>query len=137
MLLQKEVTNKTMTINLTFKDLWEIKSRITAQRDLFLTRVKQGINVSDFCPLYTQNKTCHDIALSKINCQGCYCPNYMIEVALDNHSGLYKIGICSINSKFGIYKQKENYLILNCSQCKIPHYENFSDNPSFRHRHKV
>lgn len=117
MLLQKEVTNKTMTINLTFKDLWEIKSRITAHRDLFVASLKHGIT----CPLREQNKTCHDIPLSKINCTGCYCPNYMIEISKDEDSGFYKIGICAVGSKFGVYKIKENYLILSCAKCIIPH----------------
>lgn len=79
----------------------------------------------DLCRLYKENKLCHDMKLDELNCYGCYCPNYKQEEIIDEETGLPKRGICVINSKFGFYKNKETYLILNCTNCIVPHRKKY------------
>ena len=75
----------------------------------------------DFCRLYKENRTCHNLPPEELNCFGCYCPNYKLEEICDEESGLPKKGVCAVNSKFGFYKRKENHLVLTCINCTVPH----------------
>lgn len=74
----------------------------------------------DFCPLYAQNKKCHD--MEKLNCYLCACPNFRF-----NDEGFKQVedktlySFCSINSKDGAQFLGENYIHQNCTGCQVPH----------------
>jgi Zn-finger protein len=79
---------------------------------------------NDFCPLYVDNKKCHD--MKKLNCYLCACPNFRF-----NDSGIKQIdkntqySFCNIGSKEGrqgIYGDKIHQ---DCSNCTIPHAKSY------------
>ncbi|MCK5293773.1 MAG: hypothetical protein KAJ49_03905 [Arcobacteraceae bacterium] len=80
----------------------------------------------NFCPLYKENKKCHDI--KKLNCYLCACPLFRL-----NKTKSY----CKIDSKYGSSKKgKDGFIHQNCSNCTIPHKipyikKNFSKDWSF------
>lgn len=68
-------------------------------------------NEQDFCPLYKDNKKCHD--METLNCYLCACPLFRL-----NNQKSY----CEINSKFGSeIIAKDGFIHQNCSNCNIPH----------------
>jgi hypothetical protein len=79
-------------------------------------------NEPDFCPLYKENRKCHEMEL--LNCYLCACPNFRF-----NDSGIKKEGdktlysYCSIDSKKGGRFISEDAIHQDCSQCLIPHKE--------------
>jgi hypothetical protein len=65
----------------------------------------------DFCPLYKDNKKCHDI--DELNCYLCACPNFRVGD---------KKSYCDIDSKYGgSIEAKDGYIHQDCSGCSIPH----------------
>jgi Zn-finger protein len=78
----------------------------------------------NFCPLYAKNKKCHDI--ENLNCYLCACPNFRF-----NDSGFEKIedktlfSYCSIDSKNGKKAISKSAIHQDCSDCLIPHREDF------------
>ncbi len=69
----------------------------------------------DFCPLYKDNKKCHD--MEDLNCYLCGCSNFRLT---DIKS------YCSINSKNGsTIEGKDGFIHQDCSACTIPHKEKF------------
>jgi len=80
----------------------------------------------DFCPLYAENKKCHDI--EKLNCYLCACPNFRF-----NDKGLEKVddktqfSCCDINSKKGELSTYGDAIHQNCSGCDVPHVEKYID----------
>lgn len=81
-------------------------------------------NEKDFCPLYAENKKCHDI--ETLNCYFCACPNFRFD-----DKGIKKVddktqySFCAIESKDGeqgIYGEKIHQ---NCSGCSVPHIEKY------------
>lgn len=139
---------------ITFYDLWKIKTRITAsrnvavnKRNLILIKYKNlpidkiiekftfkvmGEENKDFCALLAHNKACHEMDTEDLNCYSCMCPNYKLEIGFDKEQNFYKIGFCSANSRFSFYKlthtkeeDPKNYLILNCINCNMPHNKVF------------
>jgi Zn-finger protein len=69
----------------------------------------------DFCPLYKDNKKCHDI--DDLNCYLCGCSNFRL-----TNTKSY----CNVDSKDGgTIKGKDGFIHQNCSDCTIPHKENF------------
>ncbi len=82
-------------------------------------------NEPDFCPLYKENKKCHD--MEDLNCYLCACPNFRFD---DNgfektSDGKTLYSICSINCKDGSQFIGENYIHQNCSDCVIPHKKKY------------
>jgi len=78
----------------------------------------------DFCPLYTENKKCHD--MEQLNCYLCSCPNFRF-----NDTGIKKVAektqfsYCSIESKDGrqgVYGEKIHQ---DCSKCSVPHHRSY------------
>jgi Zn-finger protein len=69
----------------------------------------------DFCPLYSQEKKCHDI--EKLNCFFCACPefNFVNE----------KESFCSIGSRFGKKIEFNGGFLQDCSKCFIAHKRGF------------
>jgi len=69
---------------------------------------------SNFCPLFSKNKKCHN--MDNLNCYLCGCPYIRITKTKS---------FCSINSKFAKHIKRQNYTHLDCSDCIIPHKEKF------------
>lgn len=65
---------------------------------------------SSFCPLFEIGVKCHD--MKYLNCYFCACPYYIVK------DSTY---LCKINSRFAKYIGN----ILDCSECKLPHYRGF------------
>ena len=79
-------------------------------------------NEPDFCPLYAQNKKCHD--MSDLNCYLCACPNFRFDdegIKMEGKRTLYSY--CSIDSKDGSRYVLEDAIHQDCSKCLVPHKE--------------
>ncbi len=72
----------------------------------------------NFCPLFVQNRKCHDI--SNLNCYLCACPNFRFD---DGAKSLKSW--CSIDSKDGEKIEHEGIIHQDCSKCTIPHDEEY------------
>ena len=78
----------------------------------------------NFCLLYAKNKKCHD--MKHLNCYLCACPHFRFDDA-----GIKKIGektlysFCSIHHKNGAVFESDLALHQDCSNCIVPHKENF------------
>lgn len=76
----------------------------------------------DFCPLYKDNKKCHEY--EDLNCYLCACPNFRF-----NNEGIKEVenktlfSYCGIDSKDGAQFVGEDYIHQNCSGCLVPHKE--------------
>ncbi len=78
----------------------------------------------DFCPLYKENKKCHDIEL--LNCYLCACPNFRFDdKGITKKEDKIIYSICHIDSKDGDIFQSNNAIHQNCSKCLIPHQETY------------
>lgn len=79
---------------------------------------------NDFCPLFAENKKCHDT--EELNCYLCACPNFRF-----NESGFAKEGektlfsICSIESPEGDRFMSDTAIHQNCAGCIVPHRESY------------
>jgi len=78
----------------------------------------------DFCPLYAENKKCHN--MESLNYYLCSCPNFRF-----NDTGITTIqektqySYCNIDSKDGrqgIYADKIHQ---DCSHCQVPHTKEY------------
>lgn len=78
----------------------------------------------DFCPLYKENKKCHDI--TGLNCYLCACPNFRFkDKGFHAREGKTLYSACSINSKEGGQFITEDAIHQDCSKCSVPHYESY------------
>ena len=77
-------------------------------------------NEPDFCPLYKDNKKCHD--MEDLNCYLCACPNFRFKTeGIEEKDGKTLFSICSINSRDGAEYIGDDYIHQNCSGCIVPH----------------
>ena len=67
-----------------------------------------------FCPLYKDNKKCHD--MEGLNCYLCACPNFRVEE---------KRSFCSIGSKDGGSIEHGGFIHQDCSKCTVPHKKEY------------
>lgn len=80
------------------------------------------IKEPDFCPLYIENKKCHE--MDSLNCYLCSCPNFRFK-----DDGIKKIqnniqySFCDINSQDGRQGIYANAIHQDCSRCSIPHHK--------------
>ncbi len=78
----------------------------------------------DFCPLYQENRKCHDN--EALNCYFCACPNFRFK-----DKGFKQIeektlfSTCNIDSKDGSKYISEDAIHQNCSGCFVPHSESY------------
>ena len=78
----------------------------------------------DFCPLYKDNKKCHE--MEDLNCYLCACPNFRFD-----DDGFKKVeektlySTCSIDSKDGAQYISNDAIHQNCSKCLVPHHETY------------
>ncbi|OHD99759.1 MAG: hypothetical protein A3E21_01590 [Sulfurimonas sp. RIFCSPHIGHO2_12_FULL_36_9] len=90
----------------------------------FENMVKEEI---DFCPLYKDNKKCHE--MESLNCYLCACPNFRFD---DN--GIKKIdaktqySFCAIDSKDGEQGVYGDKIHQDCSKCTVPHHKEYVQN---------
>jgi hypothetical protein len=78
----------------------------------------------DFCPLYKEQKKCHD--MQYLNCFLCACPHFRFDdEALHVKGNIVVKSMCAIDSKFKESFVVNNELHLDCSKCKIPHTKAF------------
>ncbi|MEA2091128.1 MAG: hypothetical protein U9O83_02030 [Campylobacterota bacterium] len=82
----------------------------------------------EFCPLYKDNKKCHD--MDELNCYMCACPNFRFnDEGLSKYNGFKILSKCDINN--GEEFKGKDVIHQDCSSCTVPHYkayalENFS-----------
>ena len=78
----------------------------------------------DFCPLFKDNKKCHD--MENLNCYLCACPNFRFD-----DEGFKQIkekilySTCDIASKDGSQYISDDAIHQNCSGCGVPHHETY------------
>ena len=72
----------------------------------------------DFCPLFLENKKCHEI--DNLNCYFCGCPYFRF----NDKEKIYK-SRCEIDSKFGKKIQSCGVIHQDCSFCLLPHKKSF------------
>lgn len=78
----------------------------------------------EFCPLYKDNKKCHDY--EELNCYLCACPNFRFDdkgFRKQDEKTLYSY--CSIDSKDGAQFLGEDYIHQNCAGCLVPHKQRY------------
>ena len=78
-------------------------------------------NEPDFCPLYGENRKCHD--MTSLNCYLCSCPNFRFDdKGVDTIESKTRYSFCDIDSKdgrIGVYGEKIHQ---DCSKCGVPHH---------------
>lgn len=81
-------------------------------------------NEPDFCPLYKENRKCHD--MQELNCYLCACPNFRFkDEGIKQIEDKTQYSFCSIDSKEGrqgIYGEKIHQ---DCSKCTVPHHRSY------------
>ncbi|HIQ28138.1 MAG TPA: hypothetical protein EYH42_06525 [Sulfurovum sp.] len=81
-------------------------------------------NEPDFCPLYKDNKKCHD--MKALNCYLCACPNFRFkDEGFNTRKGKTLYSACSISSKEGGQFISEDAIHQDCSKCAVPHHESY------------
>jgi hypothetical protein len=78
----------------------------------------------EFCPLYAENKKCHDTP--ELNCYLCACPNFRFNDAgfgTEGEKTLYST--CAIESPDGERYVGEKAIHQNCAGCLVPHRESY------------
>ena len=78
----------------------------------------------NFCPLYKENKKCHNI--EELNCYLCACPNFRFK---DNGFKTVEektlFSTCDIDSKDGSQYVSDTAIHQNCAGCTVPHHETY------------
>ena len=76
----------------------------------------------DFCPLYAQNKKCHN--MKELNCYLCSCPNFRFnDEGFEKVNGKTLFSTCSIESKDGKQGIYDEAIHQDCSGCTVPHHK--------------
>ncbi|MDD5372826.1 MAG: hypothetical protein PHO62_05310 [Sulfurimonas sp.] len=74
----------------------------------------------DFCPLYKDNKKCHE--MEKLNCYLCGCPNFRFnDEGLGEYNEFKILSRCEINN--GEKFAGKGVIHQNCSKCTVPHHK--------------
>ncbi len=82
------------------------------------------IHEPDFCPLYAQNKKCHD--LKELNCYLCACPNFRFDDSgFTKQKDVTQFSFCDIDSKDGKQAVYGNAIHQDCSGCTVPHHKDY------------
>lgn len=81
-------------------------------------------NEPDFCPLYAENRKCHD--MEKLNCYLCACPNFRFsDDGIEKVKDKTKYSFCAIDSKDGKQGVYGDKIHQNCSGCLVPHAKSY------------
>ena len=112
----------------------------TKHKELLLKLKKQGLEKQEiiayfrfdnmvkheksFCPLYAENKKCHD--LEDLNCYLCACPNFRFsDAGIEQKDEKTVHSFCSIESKDGRQGVYGDKIHQDCSKCTVPHHESY------------
>ncbi len=108
----KEIVDKLVKQNYTPEQIVEYFD--------FENMVKQE---HDFCPLYKDNKKCHDI--DELNCYLCACPNFRFDDnGLSSYNEFKILSKCDINN--GEEFASNGVIHHDCSSCTLPHYKSYA-----------
>ena len=78
----------------------------------------------EFCPLYVENKKCHD--MESLNCYLCACPNFRFkDEGIEKVEDKTKFSICNIESKDGRAGVYGEAIHQDCSGCGVPHHRSY------------
>ena len=78
----------------------------------------------DFCPLYKENKKCHDN--DELNCYLCACPNFRFkDDGFEKYEEVVLYSKCNIKSKDGSQYKSQTAIHQNCAGCFVPHKEDY------------
>lgn len=78
----------------------------------------------EFCPLYKDNKKCHDY--EELNCYLCACPNFRFDdKGFEIQDDKNLLSYCGIDSKDGAQYIGKDAIHQNCSGCIVPHKEKY------------
>ncbi len=81
-------------------------------------------NEKEFCPLYANNKKCHDTP--ELNCYLCACPNFRFnDKGFKQEEEKTLFSTCSIESPDGDRYISESAIHQNCAGCLVPHRESY------------
>lgn len=81
-------------------------------------------NETDFCPLYKENKKCHD--MQELNCYLCACPNFRFkDEGIKQIEKNTQYSFCSIDSKDGSQGLYGDKIHQDCSKCTVPHHKSY------------
>ncbi len=81
-------------------------------------------NEPNFCPLYAENKKCHNT--EELNCYLCACPHFRFsDAGLSSEGGRTLFSTCSIESPDGDHFITDTAIHQNCAGCLIPHAESY------------
>jgi len=73
-----------------------------------------------FCPLYSQNKKCHNVEY--LNCFNCACPYFEIidePIEIDDRK---LVSWCTIDSKYAkLFVDDNDNVHCDCTDCTVPH----------------
>ncbi len=84
-------------------------------------------NEPDFCPLYAQQKKCHD--MEQLNCYLCACHNFRFnDDPKTEETGEKCYSTCAIDSKDGARFKYGNAIHQDCSGCTVPHHRSYIRN---------
>lgn len=72
----------------------------------------------DFCPLFAQNKKCHD--MEDLNCYLCGCPEFRFD-----DSAPYIQSRCAIDARGGRQIEIAGRVHQDCSGCLVPHRKGY------------
>ena len=81
-------------------------------------------NENAFCPLYKENKKCHE--MESLNCYLCACPNFRFDdkgIKKVNENTQYSF--CDIDSKDGSQSIYGDKIHQDCSKCGVPHHKSY------------
>jgi len=74
----------------------------------------------DFCPLYKDDKKCHE--MTKLNCYLCSCPHFRYkDGGIKLVSDKMQFSYCDIDAKNGNQGVCADTIHQDCSKCHIPH----------------
>ena len=83
------------------------------------------LHETDFCPLYKENKKCHDTPL--LNCFFCACPNFRFDdEGMEVVAQKIIYSKCVVHSKEGKAFVYKNAIHQDCSNCLIPHSHEYA-----------
>ena len=78
----------------------------------------------DFCPLYKDNKKCHD--MEDLNCYLCACPHFRFkDTGFEKVDEKIVYSFCSIDSRKGAKFEGDDYIHHDCTACTIPHRDKY------------
>ena len=76
----------------------------------------------DFCPLYIENRKCHD--MKELNCYLCACPNFRFnDAGISEYNGFKIVSRCDIHN--GKEFASSGVIHQDCSSCSVPHHKSY------------